>query len=182
MDFFERLMSTYHTWQFHFGFRNEMFARAETVLDKHFPGEKRRSLDTLEKNASLALSFGHPHLTDGFKPSMPNYIQIGVISSQTTLTSSLKKPDFQAWCCATRMRGISKKMTKLDDSWPKVQLCLCHSELWLDQTICQRRRCHCFWPFLRNCSLFRFFGNGKMTVKFLEEDSLPYISATFKTT
>ncbi len=77
MTFFERMLSVYITWDFQFQFRREIFDQAEKILDKHFPGEKRLSLDDLERNASLALSFGHPHLTDGFKATMPNFIQIG---------------------------------------------------------------------------------------------------------
>ncbi len=59
-------------------FRNYvMIRKAEAILDKHFPGEDRIPLLDLEKHASLALSFSHPHLTDGWKPTMPNYVQIG---------------------------------------------------------------------------------------------------------
>ncbi len=54
-----------------------IMGKIEAILDKHFPGEDRLPILELEKRASLAISFGHPHLTDGWKPTMPNYIQIG---------------------------------------------------------------------------------------------------------
>ena len=53
--------------------------RAEAIIDKHFGAdEPRSSLLDLERNASLTLQFGHPHLTDGWRPTMPNYVQVGM--------------------------------------------------------------------------------------------------------
>ncbi len=80
MSFFERLLSTYYMWET-LQFRNHILVgRAEKIWGKHFPGESKTTILELEKNASLALSFGHPHLTDGWKPTMPNYVQIGKYS------------------------------------------------------------------------------------------------------
>ncbi len=56
--------------------------QAEAVLDKHFPGEKRSALTDIEKNASLVLQFGHHLLADGWRPTMPNFVQVGMPKQQ----------------------------------------------------------------------------------------------------
>ena len=56
---------------------------SDAILDKHFPNDPPRpSLLDLERNLSLALSFGHPFLLDGFEPVVPNYVDVGMLNCQ----------------------------------------------------------------------------------------------------
>ncbi len=52
----------------------------EAILDRRFPDEVRPSLLELEKNASLALHFGHPLILDGMRPVLPNYVYVGMMN------------------------------------------------------------------------------------------------------
>ena len=57
------------------------FRKSNAFLDKQFPNDPPRpSLLALEQNVSLALSFGHPMLLDGYEPTVPNYIHIGMMN------------------------------------------------------------------------------------------------------
>ena len=57
-----------------------MISKVESLLDQHFPGETRKSLLELEKNASLAFTFGHPLIADGLRPIAPNHIYLGMMN------------------------------------------------------------------------------------------------------
>ena len=77
MSFMERYLNTIATAATVMIREYMMLPEAVATLDKHFPGEKRSSLEDLEKTTSLVLQFGHPLLGDGWKPTMPNFVQIG---------------------------------------------------------------------------------------------------------
>ena len=78
MTFFERVINTFASFMFEHVARNTfMISNANLVLDKHFPGEPRPDLLQLEKNASVAFSFGHPLILDGLAPIVPNFVQLG---------------------------------------------------------------------------------------------------------
>ena len=78
MTFMERWLNSLATVVIH-GLRDYyILHQAETILDKHFPGEKRSALTDIEKNASLVLQFGHHLLADGWRPTMPNFVQVGM--------------------------------------------------------------------------------------------------------
>lgn len=53
----------------------------ESLLDRQFPDEAktRPSAEELEKNAVVALHYGHPLILDGLRPSAPNYVPIGMM-------------------------------------------------------------------------------------------------------
>ena len=81
MTFFERVINTFASFMFEHVARNTfMISNANLVLDKHFPGEPRPDLLQLEKNASVAFSFGHPLILDGLAPIVPNFVQLGKLS------------------------------------------------------------------------------------------------------
>jgi hypothetical protein len=65
----------------------------DDFLAKHFPGESYPPLLELEKNASLALHFGHPLIMDGLRPIAPNFVYLGMMNCReaTTLPKDLKK-------------------------------------------------------------------------------------------
>ena len=65
----------------------------EAILDEHFPNEQRPPLLELEKNASLALQFGHPLILDGLRAIAPNYIYVGMMNCRPAkpLPKDLKK-------------------------------------------------------------------------------------------
>ena len=78
MNFLERVKNTVASFLFEHLFRNIVMVRnANLLLDKHFPGETRPDLLELEKNVSVAFSFGHPLILDGWAPMVPNYVQLG---------------------------------------------------------------------------------------------------------
>ena len=65
----------------HYGFRNIYSLRlANKLLDENFPGEARPDLLDLERNVSLVLNFGNPHILDGWRPLMPNYVDVGMMN------------------------------------------------------------------------------------------------------
>ncbi len=57
-----------------------MLRKGEELLDKHFPGEPRVPLQDLERNASLALHYGHPLIMDGMRPLSPSFQYIGMMN------------------------------------------------------------------------------------------------------
>jgi glucuronosyltransferase len=61
-----------------------MLGKTRDVLRKHFPGEDIPDLIELEKTASLAFSFGHPLLLDGWRPQTPNHIYLGMMNCRGT--------------------------------------------------------------------------------------------------
>ena len=81
MNFLERLINFVVTNFFHYGL-TEIYIRGKVnaLLDKHFPGEERPSLTDLERNASVAFGFGSPHILDGWRPTVPNYVDLGMMN------------------------------------------------------------------------------------------------------
>lgn len=55
-------------------------SKTNAILDKHFPGVERPSLLDIERNASLGVTFGHPLLMDGMRPTSPNFIYVGMMN------------------------------------------------------------------------------------------------------
>ena len=81
MTFFERVTNTFASFMFEHVARNTVMIRnTNLLLDKHFPGEPRPDLLQLEKNVSVAFSFGHPLILNGLAPTVPNYVQLGKLS------------------------------------------------------------------------------------------------------
>ena len=81
MTFFERVTNTFASFMFEHVARNTVMIRnTNFLLDKHFPGEPRPDLLQLEKNVSVAFSFGHPLILNGLAPTVPNYVQLGKLS------------------------------------------------------------------------------------------------------
>ena len=71
------MMSSIPSWLFRNGL---ILYKTNQLLDKHFPGMTRPSLLEIERNASVAFSFGHPLLIDGLRPLAPNYINLGMMN------------------------------------------------------------------------------------------------------
>ena len=80
MTFFERLKNSIVTTIMHNMRNYYMVGRVESLLDKHFPGEDRPSLLELERNAAAALGFTHPLFLDGWRPTSPNYVHLGMMN------------------------------------------------------------------------------------------------------
>eukprot|EP00095_Tigriopus_kingsejongensis_P001001 snap_masked-scaffold1486_size38793-processed-gene-0.3 protein:Tk01001 transcript:snap_masked-scaffold1486_size38793-processed-gene-0.3-mRNA-1 annotation:"udp-glucuronosyltransferase 2c1-like" len=57
-----------------------ILGKIDAILDENFPGVERPALLDLERNASLALHFGHPLIMDGNRPYAPNFISIGMMN------------------------------------------------------------------------------------------------------
>ena len=96
MSFLQRVLNTFASFMFEHVFRNiVMLKQSNQILDKHFPGEIRPNLLDLEKNASVAFSFGHPLILDGWSPMVPNYVQLGkcmsVLSARGCLQNTSPK-------------------------------------------------------------------------------------------
>ena len=78
MNFFQRAINTVAAFMFEHVFRNTIILNGvNTLLDKHFPGEARPNLLDLEKNISLAFTFGHAFILDGWAPMVPNSVHLG---------------------------------------------------------------------------------------------------------
>ena len=78
MNFVQRAINTMASFMFEHVLRNIIILKGvNDLLDKHFPGETRPNLLDLEKNVSVAFSFGHPLILDGMSPLVPNYIPLG---------------------------------------------------------------------------------------------------------
>lgn len=81
MTFLERVQNTLVSWIFeHVLINTIMMSRVNALLDKHFPGEERPSILDLEKNTSVAFTFGHPLILDGMSPATPNFVQLGMMN------------------------------------------------------------------------------------------------------
>ena len=81
MSFLERLQNFIITFLFHYGMRDYYgLGQVNKLLDKHFPGEERPSLLDLERNASVGFGFGHPLILDGWRPTNPNYVDLGMMN------------------------------------------------------------------------------------------------------
>ena len=80
MNFFQRLKNTVVTTIFS-NLRNYyMVGKVESLLDKHFPGEERPSLLELETNVAAGMGFTHPLYLDGWRPTSPNYVHLGMMN------------------------------------------------------------------------------------------------------
>jgi len=81
MNFVQRALNTFATFMFEHVFMNIIIHNGvEALLDKHFPGEIRPSIMEMQRNVSLAMSFGHPLILDGWSPMLPNYVQLGMMN------------------------------------------------------------------------------------------------------
>jgi hypothetical protein len=79
MNFWQRYMNTAVNVLVQLNRQYQLIPMMEDMLDKHFPDVTSRTpLLELERNASLAFSFGHPLLRDGWRPTSPNFIQLGM--------------------------------------------------------------------------------------------------------
>ena len=80
MTFTERLINFVLTL-LHYAIRDYyLLGKSDELLDKHFPNDQRPSLLEIEKNATVAFGFTHPHILDGWRPTVPNYVDIGMMS------------------------------------------------------------------------------------------------------
>ena len=80
MTFIQRLKNVVATNIFH-GIRHYwLLGKANQLLDKHFPNEERPSLLDMERNATVAFGFGHPLILDGWRPTVPNYVDLGMMN------------------------------------------------------------------------------------------------------
>ena len=78
MNLVQRCLNTYFSFVFEHIFRNMyILGQVNGLLDRHFPGQVRPDLLALERNVSVAFSFGHPLILDGWSPMAPNYGQLG---------------------------------------------------------------------------------------------------------
>ena len=83
LNFFQRSINTFVAFFFEHVFRNTIILNGVNgLLDKHFPGETRPTLLELERNISLAFTFGHPFILDGWSPMVPNSVHLGKIYNQ----------------------------------------------------------------------------------------------------
>ena len=80
MNFLQRLKNTVVTSIMHTMRDYYMLNKVESILDKHFPGEERPSLLELEKNVTAAFGFTHPLFLDGWRPTSPNYVHLGMMN------------------------------------------------------------------------------------------------------
>ena len=81
MTFLERLKNFFVTNVFHYLVRDYfILGKVNDLLDKHFPGEERPSILDMERNASVAFAFGHPLILDGWRPTAPNYVDLGMMN------------------------------------------------------------------------------------------------------
>ena len=80
MSFIQRFRNTVMTTFIHTMRDYFMVSKVESLLDKHFPGEVRPSLLDIEKNATAAFSFSHPLFSDGWRPTNPNYVHLGMMN------------------------------------------------------------------------------------------------------
>lgn len=81
MTFLQRVLNTVATLLFEHGVRNwYIHKQTNAILDEVFPGVERPNLLELERNASLALHFGHPLIMDGNRPYAPNFISLGMMN------------------------------------------------------------------------------------------------------
>lgn len=85
MTFIQRAINTFGNFLFHRVLRNiYILGKDYALLKKHFPNEEIPDLIELEKNASLSFSFSHPFIMDGWRPYMPNHINLGMMNCLET--------------------------------------------------------------------------------------------------
>ena len=81
MNFVERIKNFIATQVMHYGLRDYyILGKVDKLLDKHFPGEERPSLIDLERNTVVAFGFGHPLILDGWRPTNPNFVNLGMMN------------------------------------------------------------------------------------------------------
>ena len=81
MTFKERFLSFIANGIMEHVFRNYyILGKVNQLLDKHFPGEERPCLLDLERNVSAVLAFTHPLIANGFRPTNPNYVDLGMMN------------------------------------------------------------------------------------------------------
>jgi glucuronosyltransferase len=81
MTFLQRAINTAGNFFFHRILRNIIiFGKDQKILEKHFPDDEIPDLVSLEKRASLSMSFGHPLLMDGWRPVSPNHVFLGMMN------------------------------------------------------------------------------------------------------
>ena len=80
MSFLQRVKNLLATTFMHTMRDYFLLNKVEALLDKHFPGEVRPSLLDMEKNATATLAFTHPLFLDGWRPSSPNYVHLGMMN------------------------------------------------------------------------------------------------------
>ena len=80
MNFLQRLINSVATTIFHSWRNYHLVTGIGNVLDSHFPRDERPSLIELEKNTVLALGFTHPLFHDGWRPTNPNYVHLGMMN------------------------------------------------------------------------------------------------------
>ena len=80
MSFLQRLQNVIFTNFMHTMRNYFLLNKVEALLDKNFPGEERPSLLDLESNASATLAFSHPLFLDGWRPTSPNYVHLGMMN------------------------------------------------------------------------------------------------------
>ena len=57
-----------------------LLGKCEDLLSEYFPGVERSSLLDIERNASLALTFGHPLLANNLRSVTHNYVMVGMMN------------------------------------------------------------------------------------------------------
>ena len=80
MNFYQRLKNLFATTILQYMRHNFVATRIESVLDKHFPGEDRISVLDLERNVAMAFGYTHPLFHDGWRPTNPNYVHLGMMN------------------------------------------------------------------------------------------------------
>jgi glucuronosyltransferase len=81
MTFFQRVINTFGNFVFHKILRNTYILGTDhKILKKHFPIDDIPDLVELEKNASLSMSFSHPLIMDGWRPYVPNHVNLGMMN------------------------------------------------------------------------------------------------------
>ena len=81
MSFLQRAVNTIVNAAFHHSIRNVfILGKDYEILKKYFPGEEIPDLTELEKRASLSMSFGHPLIMDGWRPTAPNHVNLGMMN------------------------------------------------------------------------------------------------------
>ena len=81
MSFWERVGNTAIHIAFNAFKTFKYWPQLESILDTSFPQYKdnRPSLIEMLKNVGLVLTYGHPLIMDGLRPTSPNYVTIGMM-------------------------------------------------------------------------------------------------------
>ena len=86
MSFKERFLSFIANGLMEHVFRNYyILGKVNQLLDKHFPGEERPCLLDLERNVSAVLAWTHPFIANGFRPTNPNYVDLGMMDCRAPM-------------------------------------------------------------------------------------------------